>query len=76
MHSLKKIEFNFLVIIIVAFYFTRMAIETKVLVIGAGAAGIAAASRLIERGIEDVLVLEAKDRIGGRIFTKNFGNCC
>ena len=39
-----------------------------VAVIGAGAAGLAAASRLLHAGI-DVTVLEARDRIGGRIFT-------
>ena len=37
-------------------------------VIGAGAAGLAAAQRLHEQG-EDVVVLEARDRIGGRVWT-------
>lgn len=37
-------------------------------VIGAGASGLAAALRLHEQG-EDVTVLEARDRIGGRIWT-------
>jgi monoamine oxidase len=41
-----------------------------VIVIGAGAAGLAAASRLDHAG-RDVLVLEARDRIGGRIFTQH-----
>jgi hypothetical protein len=40
----------------------------NVIVIGAGAAGLAAASRLVERGV-DVSVLEARDRIGGRVWT-------
>jgi monoamine oxidase len=39
-----------------------------VIVIGAGAAGLAAAERLYRNGA-DVLVLEARDRLGGRIFT-------
>lgn len=39
-----------------------------VIVIGAGAAGLAAARALHESGI-DVEVLEARDRIGGRVFT-------
>lgn len=39
-----------------------------VAVIGAGAAGIAAARRLIARGLS-VAVLEARDRVGGRAFT-------
>ena len=37
-------------------------------VIGAGAAGLGAALRLHEAG-EDVVVLEARDRIGGRVWT-------
>jgi monoamine oxidase len=40
----------------------------NVIVIGAGAAGLAAASRLSEKGAA-VTVLEARDRIGGRIWT-------
>jgi monoamine oxidase len=39
-----------------------------VIVIGAGAAGLAAASRLAAHDV-DVTVLEARDRIGGRIWT-------
>lgn len=43
-------------------------LQTTVAVIGAGAAGLAAARRLRERGI-DAVVLEARDRIGGRAHT-------
>lgn len=42
--------------------------KTDVVIIGAGAAGLAAARALIEQGLE-VVVLEARERIGGRIFT-------
>lgn len=41
--------------------------RTQVLVIGAGMAGLAAARTLINSGYE-VLVLEARDRVGGRIW--------
>ncbi len=42
---------------------------TDVIVVGAGAAGLAAARVLAEGGAE-VIVLEARDRVGGRIFTE------
>jgi monoamine oxidase len=45
-------------------------IHADVIVIGAGAAGLVAASELAETGLS-VIVLEARDRIGGRIFTLN-----
>jgi monoamine oxidase len=42
--------------------------STDVAIIGAGAAGLAAARALVNSGF-DVVVLEARDRIGGRIYT-------
>lgn len=59
----------------------------KVIVVGAGISGLRAASLLYQNGV-DVVILEARDRIGGRIFTsrkdgyaKDIGtspktNCC
>lgn len=44
----------------------------KIVIIGAGAAGIAAASRLFENGIKDLIILEAENRIGGRIHSVDF----
>lgn len=41
-----------------------------VVIVGAGASGLAAAQMLAQRGVSFV-VLEAKDRIGGRAFTDN-----
>ena len=41
---------------------------SDVVVIGAGAAGVAAARALHEAGVS-VIVLEARERIGGRVFT-------
>jgi monoamine oxidase len=40
-----------------------------VIVIGAGAAGLVAAAELLQAG-QSVLVLEARDRVGGRIWTR------
>ena len=39
-----------------------------VAIIGAGVSGLAAASELHQRGL-DIAVLEARDRVGGRIHT-------
>jgi phytoene dehydrogenase-like protein len=44
----------------------------RVLVIGAGFAGLTAANALATGGI-DVVVLEGRERLGGRTFTKNVG---
>jgi monoamine oxidase len=45
-------------------------IETEVCVVGAGYAGLTAARRLTEAG-RDVVVLEARDRVGGRVWTRH-----
>ncbi len=45
-----------------------MAREADVVIIGAGAAGLACARALLAHGLEPV-VLEARDRIGGRVLT-------
>ena len=43
------------------------------IVIGAGFAGLAAAKRLDENGIKNILVLEARDRVGGRTMRGSVG---
>ncbi len=48
----------------------KKSIHTDVAIIGAGYAGIAAASKLYESG-KKFVVLEARDRIGGRVNTVN-----
>lgn len=44
-----------------------------VVIVGAGAAGLAAATELQASGFDDVVLLEARDRIGGRIWTDTIG---
>src|SRR6202789_4454936 len=46
--------------------------KDDVVVIGAGMAGLTAARALAEAGLK-VLVIEAEDRIGGRILTRHVG---
>ncbi|MCF6765898.1 FAD-dependent oxidoreductase [Thiotrichales bacterium 19S3-7] len=43
--------------------------SNSVIVIGAGAAGLAAANKLKNEGVQDVKILEARDYIGGRVHT-------
>ncbi|KAL2230427.1 UNVERIFIED_CONTAM: Polyamine oxidase 1 [Sesamum indicum] len=45
----------------------------SVLIVGAGISGITAAKVLAENGVDDVVILEAADRIGGRIRKEEFG---
>lgn len=43
--------------------------KCNVLIIGAGMAGLSAANYLLKNGIEDFILLEARNRIGGRIIS-------
>lgn len=45
----------------------------RVIVVGAGLAGLSAADELVRAG-HDVLVLEARDRVGGRVHSVELGN--
>ena len=45
----------------------------KIVIIGAGASGLFAAYNLVTRGLtKDIVVLEAENRIGGRVHTIPF----
>lgn len=45
----------------------------KIVIIGAGISGIAAGSYLAQSGFTDFVILEATDRIGGRIHSIDLG---
>lgn len=47
--------------------------DKSVIIIGAGAAGIAAATKLLLNGFRNILILEGQNRIGGRIHTIPYG---
>ncbi|XP_071117949.1 uncharacterized protein [Haliotis cracherodii] len=47
--------------------------HSKVLILGAGASGLAAAKTLSENNINDFILLEGSDRIGGRVMSIKFG---
>ena len=47
--------------------------RARVVVVGAGFAGLSAARELVKKGVKDVVVLEARDRVGGRTWTRRLG---
>lgn len=48
--------------------------EPCIIIVGAGVAGLAAASRLISNGFKDVKILEAENRLGGRVHSVSLGD--
>ena len=45
----------------------------RVVIVGGGISAVAAANLLISGGVEDVVILEATERIGGRIWSIDLG---
>ena len=43
--------------------------NAKVLILGAGVAGLQAANTLKEKGVDDIILIEAEDHVGGRLVT-------
>ena len=48
--------------------------DERIAIVGAGAAALAAADELQVRGFSNVVLLEARDRVGGRIWTSSIGD--
>lgn len=49
-------------------------LRASVIVVGAGMAGLSAAQHLFNAGFTDVQILEASDRLGGRVHTYDIGD--
>lgn len=47
--------------------------DARVLILGGGVAGITAAHALHEQGVEDFIVVEAQQELGGRMMSHTFG---
>ncbi|WP_298485876.1 FAD-dependent oxidoreductase [uncultured Maribacter sp.] len=45
--------------------------RVKFVIIGSGVSGLLTANKLLQAGESDFLILEGRDRIGGRVFTNN-----
>lgn len=52
----------------------RDGLDAKVLILGAGVAGITAAQKLESYGISDFLIVEAHHEVGGRLKSRPFGS--
>ena len=52
---------------------TENAQTCKVLIIGAGMAGLSAANHLLKNNVRDFIILEGRNRIGGRIIAIKIG---
>jgi monoamine oxidase len=48
-------------------------LKHQVIIIGAGIAGLSAAVDLLENGVTQILILEAQNRVGGRVHTSELG---
>lgn len=77
--SIKETHYNF-VKFISFLYFKKtigfhqnFKMDKKIIIIGAGASGVAAATKLISNGFKNITILEGENRLGGRVNTIPFG---
>lgn len=50
-------------------------LNPKIVIVGSGVSGLAAAESLVKAGFQHVRILEATKRSGGRIKTSTLGKC-
>ncbi|QCJ01211.1 FAD-dependent oxidoreductase (plasmid) [Agrobacterium larrymoorei] len=55
-------------------FFPKGVLKPKVAIIGAGLSGLVAASELLHAGVDDLTLYEARDRIGGKLWSHRFGS--
>lgn len=68
MFSLKSVTVTIVVLFLaIKIYFPSTKKQPKITIVGAGLSGLSAAVKLIENGFDNLVILEAEDRIGGRI---------
>lgn len=48
--------------------------NASIVIVGCGISGFTAAATLLENGFSDIVILEAGNRIGGRILTTKFAD--
>jgi hypothetical protein len=65
LYLLDMLFLSLLILLINPFLVESRRIQTKVVILGAGAAGISAAKTLTESNIEDYIIVEAQSFIGG-----------
>lgn len=53
---------------------TELNDNARIIIVGAGASGIAAASKLFQNGFKNIKLIEAENRIGGRLYAVKIGN--
>ncbi|XP_051157740.1 spermine oxidase-like [Leptopilina boulardi] len=70
----KKKLFNISLILTIILKVNTEEISPSVIIVGAGVSGIAAASKLFQNGFKNIKILEAENKIGGRIYTTQFKN--
>jgi NADPH-dependent 2,4-dienoyl-CoA reductase/sulfur reductase-like enzyme len=47
--------------------------QPRIVIIGAGASGLAAAQHLMDNDFTNIVILEAQSRVGGRVWSERIG---